>query len=63
MLIPTNISDTMKATNAIKLDIDEDMKRANVMMQVGPLNTIAALIGKYASAYILLYQVTMMSAQ
>ena len=63
MLIPTNIRDTMKATNAIKLDIAEETNRENVIIQVGPASTIAALIGRYASAYILLYHVTIKSAQ
>ena len=53
----------MKATNAIKLDMAEETNRENVIMQVGPASTIAALIGRYASAYILLYHVTIKSAQ
>ena len=63
MLIPINIRDTIKATNAIKLDIAEEMNRANVTIQVGPASNIAPLIGKYASAYILLYVVKIVSAQ
>ena len=53
----------MKATKAIKLDIAEETNRENVTIQVGPASSIAPLIGKYASAYILLYIVKIVSAQ
>jgi hypothetical protein len=63
MLNTIKLVEMTHAEKASKLDVDEDTKRANIMIAIGVLSRNPPLIGRYASDFIVWYIYRIESAQ